>query len=106
MPRSFSLARLLLAITALCLLCGLAVNFPLLSAVFIPSLVAFLVLLPFSRRRVKLFLYITVGAIVAVYFVWLTIRTLPPAIIMDADGWEPIAAIAIATTATALATGG
>src|SRR3954465_11722042 len=41
MPRTFSLARPLLAITIFCLLCGLAVNFPLETGMSLPPLAAF-----------------------------------------------------------------
>ena len=74
MPRTFSLARLMLVITALCVLCGFAVNFPLLSAILIPPLFALLVLIPFARRRVQLIMYVTVGTIAAAFFVGLTVK--------------------------------
>src|SRR5207253_9116456 len=57
-PRTFSLARLLLAVTAFCLLCGLAVNYPdqslayaLLFAQLVPTGIVCLVLVSFARKR-------------------------------------------------------
>src|SRR3954471_8716784 len=93
MPRTFSLARLMLGITALCLLCGFAVNFPLLSAMVIPTLVAFLALRPFSRSRVQLLIYIAVGAIAAGFFVNLTVKSVQQVPMTETDRWAAIAAI-------------
>ena len=106
MPRTFSLARLMLVITALCLLCGFAVNFPLLSAILIPPLFALLVFIPFARRRVQLIMYVTVGTIAAAYFVGLTVKAVQPVPMTETDRWAAIAAIAIATTVSALTWGG
>ena len=58
MSRTFSLARLLLGITAFCLLCGLAVNFPeaaracaFIISLLAPTVVVALVLGGFARSR-------------------------------------------------------
>jgi len=106
MPRTFSLARMMLVITALCLLCGFAVNFPLLSAILIPPLFALLVLIPFARRRVQLIMYVTVGTIAAAFFVGLTVKRVQPVPMTEADRWAAVAAIAIATSVSALTWGG
>jgi MFS family permease len=71
MPRTFSLARLLLFITLLCLLCGLAVNFPafviawfLFGLCFAPTIMAWLMLNRFARSPSNVFSLSCVGALV------------------------------------------
>jgi hypothetical protein len=69
MPRTFSLSRLLLFITLLCLLCGLAVNFPLqtlafvfIAGAFVPTAIVCLTLVSFSRRRMTVLIISMLGA--------------------------------------------
>jgi hypothetical protein len=65
MPRTFSLARLLLVITAFCILCGVAVNVlenPFIAFIFVPTAFATLVLAGFSRHRALLIFNALVGA--------------------------------------------
>jgi len=71
MPRTFSLARLLIAITLICLICGMGVNVPFL---FDPLLVLFwwlpvaaitCLLASFSKQRGLLIFNALVGAIFA-----------------------------------------
>jgi hypothetical protein len=106
MARTYSLARLMIVITALCALCGVAVNFPLLSAILMPPIVVLLALIRFSRRRVQLLMYISVGTLAAAFFVGLTLRSVQPALVTETDRWAAIAALAIATTVSALTWGG
>jgi hypothetical protein len=71
MSRTFTLARLMLGITAFCLVCGLAVNFPdfvigsvgILS-VFAPPAIAWLVLARFAKWRGSLAWNLGVGAFI------------------------------------------
>ena len=71
MPRTFSLATLLLAITIVCLLCGVAVNCPFLLEPFfalffgIPVMAITCVLSCFSKQRGLLIFNALVGAIFA-----------------------------------------
>ncbi len=56
MPHTFSLARLLLAVTTFCLLCGLAVNFPpagTFITLFAPAIIVWLVFVRYSGRMVE-----------------------------------------------------
>jgi hypothetical protein len=71
MPRTFSLFRLMLGITAFCLLCGLAVNFPELAlncaallVMCLPSGLIYLVMCIYSRDRLALLGASVVGAVV------------------------------------------
>src|SRR5438094_514998 len=74
MPRTFSLARLLLGITLFCLLCGLAVNFPEVAialawatiataAVLCPTMCITLVLVHMANHRGSLIFIAFVGAV-------------------------------------------
>lgn len=88
MPSTFSLARLLVAITLFCLLCGLAANFPdvffqslfLFGFFVLPSLLAWLAMVPFSNQRVFLSLLSILGAFGGNCFVWVILDTFGPAI--------------------------
>src|SRR5437762_3176804 len=66
MPRTFSLARLLLGITAFCLLCGLFANFPneaLIAVLPIPTLIVYYALLRYSRRPLLMTIAALTGAL-------------------------------------------
>jgi len=83
MPRTFSLARLLVAITLFCLFCGLAVNYPEASlpflqlfSLFIPFAIVCLTLVSFARNRKTVLAISTVGGLV----LWLLVT--PPVIHM------------------------
>src|SRR5581483_2245425 len=68
MPRTFSLARLLLALTAIAIFCGLAVAFPvhtLLASIPASPIVICLTMLPFTRQPAGLFASTLVGALTA-----------------------------------------
>jgi hypothetical protein len=69
MPRTFTLARLMLGITAFCILCGLAVNFPgealecaAFGVFFGPTIVVWLVMLRRTRQPVTLSVIAMMGA--------------------------------------------
>jgi len=73
MPRTFSLARLMLGITLFCILCGLAVNYSemmfayvLICASFLPTAIVCLTLVSFSRRRKTVLILSILGAFVPV----------------------------------------
>jgi len=70
MPRTFSLARLLVAITLFSLFCGLAVNFPIVALIcgatvlfFVPTFLVWLVLASYSRHGHAMAFTSFVGAI-------------------------------------------
>jgi hypothetical protein len=92
-PRTFSLARLLLAITAFCILCGLAVNFPAETMMFIavPSMFvlppALCVLLGrLSRRPEATFVASMVGMFLGYVVDFLLARIFLPL-------WQPITSL-------------
>lgn len=72
MPRTFTLASLMLGITLFCILCGLAVAFPVASILCVlvagvsapPAAVVWLVLARFSKQRGSLLWNVFVGAVV------------------------------------------
>jgi hypothetical protein len=67
MPRTFSLAALLVAITLFCILCGLAVNFPetafLVALLFSPAIAVMIALSRFSKHPVLLMFNAIVGGV-------------------------------------------
>jgi hypothetical protein len=65
MPRTFSLARLLLAITALCLLCGLAVKSRELALLFGPTVIVWIALFMVAPRPIGVTIACIVGALLA-----------------------------------------
>jgi hypothetical protein len=84
MPRTFSLQRLMLAITLFCILCGLAVIFPqvtfgsaMLTGPFIPAALVWLGLAAFSRRPWELLFICLSGALIGLILLSLTV-TGPP----------------------------
>jgi hypothetical protein len=71
MPRTFSLFRLMLGITAFCLLCGLAANFPEASSVvgrvvafFGPTIVIWLLIMRRSRQWFDATIVSVIGSVV------------------------------------------
>jgi MFS family permease len=115
-PRTFSLARLLLAISLFCILCGLTVNFPqdaltcaLAAVVFGPMFFAWLAMLDYSSRPIVISIAFFVGAIIGFLF-------LPVALILSArlvglplTGWAGVLAIIcvpISATVGSISTGG
>jgi hypothetical protein len=76
MPRTYSLARLMLGITAFCVLCGLVVNYPynvfseLVGAIlFVPTILTWRVLTSLSRYRRCITLACLIGTIFVTPFV-------------------------------------
>jgi len=84
MPRTFSLARLMLGITLFCILCALAVNYreasfayALLFASFVPTAIVCLTLVSFSRRRKTVLFCSIIGALM-IGMCCLPVQLLPP----------------------------
>jgi hypothetical protein len=70
MSRTFSLGRLMLVVTVFCVLCGLAVSFPLyaklyllIALLFVPTVIVWAVLLRLSSERVLLGCCVLIGAL-------------------------------------------
>ena len=62
MPRTFSLARLLLAVTLIAALCGLAVNFPVFGQTGAPAIIVLVSFVCFSNEPIVMALFCFVGA--------------------------------------------
>jgi hypothetical protein len=91
-PRTFSLARLLLAITLFCLLCGLAVAFPgeaFFAVIVSPPVIAWLVMLPFSNRRVALSVWSFLGAFIALFLLGLLPAIFDPIFFAAHESFPP-----------------
>jgi hypothetical protein len=85
MPRTFSLAALLTTLTAIALLCGMAVNYPtesmvygLLFAQLLPAGIVCLILFSLARRRKNLLVYSMLGGLIlGTSFMPVEVFTLP-----------------------------
>jgi hypothetical protein len=62
MSRTFSLARLMIGVTVLCIVCGLAVSFPQLLLLCTPTVIVCLGLVSFSHRRAVVLVVALTGA--------------------------------------------
>jgi Na+/proline symporter len=95
-PRTFSLATLLLSITLISLLCGLAVNYPevslaflLICSLFIPFAIVCLTLVSFSYNRKAVLASAIVGGLVSCALFTPAMQMGPtPRTILDAVGRE------------------
>jgi hypothetical protein len=88
MPRTFTLAGLMVAVTAICFICGVAANFPgetlvILGFVgfFVPTILGYLILARFSSTRSALFGSMFGGAVFGLLLV--------PGVIAT-GGWEAL----------------
>jgi hypothetical protein len=75
MSRTFSLGRLMLGVTAFCVLCGLVANYPQqalqcawIGGLVAPSIVVWFVLVQFSRQRVLLAAVAGLSALAGLFF--------------------------------------
>lgn len=77
MPRTFSLARLFLAITLFCFLCGLAVYFPIFGRFCAPSVIVLVWFVCFSNEPILMALFCFGGACAGGMFLpWLVFAVL------------------------------
>jgi hypothetical protein len=105
MPRTFSLARLLLGITMFCAVCGVAVNYPeaalacaYAGGYFGPTIIVWLLLIRFSDHPVLLSVNCLVGVFVGFLFA--------PSIMWPSSWWDMFVFEAIPPALGALLLGG
>jgi len=110
MPRTFTLARLMLGITAFCILCGLlasrsetVVAYALTVLSLTPAAIVCLTLVSFSRRRKTVMTITFIGALIGQLFAGID----PPGPMTVWEAIEPVfIPIAISSTFGALVVGG
>jgi hypothetical protein len=96
MPRTFSLAGLMVGVTLLCLVCGLAVNYPvgarvvalvvaLIAILIAPTVIVWLGLMRLSRHRIALTFTSVVGGMLG-FVLWIGVVELS----LFGSGWAAI----------------